>query len=340
MSLTVTIESNASTFTTLQADWTHLLERACTNTIFQTPQFLSCWWEALGFGTLQIVVVRDEAGTLRGIAPLFVEPTNTGQLQLNFVGCVNVSDYLDVIVDREFEKEVYTALFEAIRTQIKFDQFFFCSIPEQSPTRQYIHTFFQSVQETIQDCTPQILLPTSWETYLQSLQRKQRHEIQRKWRRLSELDHHFSLIEDKPTATTAVEEFIMLHRASSQEKNDFWNDAHLLFFTKFIPLAAEWRWLKLFFLEIEGKRVASMLIFDYANHYNLYNSGFLPDHYKEVGTGATLTAYTIKHAIEQQRTIYDFLRGGEGYKLRLGAVVKNVYDLSFQKTPTVLSNQQ
>jgi len=71
-----------------------------------------------------------------------------------------------------------------------------------------------------------------------------------------------------------------------------------------------------------------MLIFDYGGHYDLYNSGFNPD-FSSLSPGQVLTAYTIKDAIENGRTLYDFLRGNEEYKFRLGGIPKPIYDLSF-----------
>ena len=331
MSLTVHIENNPNCFATLEQEWLQLLERSITNTIFQTPQFLRNWWETLGSGTLQIVTVRDDSNVLRGIAPLFLQTNNNNQQELCFVGCVNVSDYLDVVVDTEYEREVYAAFTTALTEKIEWEALFWCSIPEASPTREFLKTQFPVAVETIQDVTPQITLPTSWDEYLAALDRKQRHETKRKWRRLDELDHQFELITDEQTAASAVDEFIELHKASSAEKRNFWNEAHLVFFKKLIPDTARMGWLRLFFLNIEGKRVATMLAFDYNNKYDLYNSGFYPDLYKEVGTGTVLTAYTIKHAIENKKTIYDFLRGDEQYKFRLGAVSKNIYDIAIEK---------
>jgi CelD/BcsL family acetyltransferase involved in cellulose biosynthesis len=328
MSLTAHIETDPNCFTTLTAEWLELLEHSLTNTVFQTPQFLHTWWLTLGSGTLQVIVMRDETQALRGIAPLFLQTNSAGLQELCFVGCVNVSDYLDVIVHKDFEKPVYELLYETITQKIAWQELYWCSLPESSHTRDFLKTHFPQAVESVQDVTPQIALPAVWEDYLAHLDRKQRHEVKRKWRRLDELTHEFELITDEDSATAAVDEFIELHKASSAEKKSFWNEQHLVFFKKLIPDTAQMGWLKLFFLQIEGKRVATMLAFDYNNKYDLYNSGFYPELYKEVGTGTVLTAYTIQHAIENKKAIYDFLRGGELYKFRLGAVAKNVYDIS------------
>ncbi len=328
MSLTITIATDPSCFAQLESEWLELLERAQTNTVFQTPQFLSAWWEALGVGSLQVVVLRDNAGIMQGIAPLYIEITGEGKRQLSFIGCVNVSDYLDVIVSKDHSTAVYQALYEFLQAQNGFDTVYWCSLPEYSQTRAFLKDSFPQAQERIQDVAPYISLPSTWEEYLSTLERKQRHEVKRKWRRLEELDHIFEVITEEYAAKDALDEFIALHTTSSAAKREFWNDEHLKFFKELIPRMARAGWLRLFFLTIEGKRVASMLLFDYNNEYELYNSGFDPALYKEVGTGSTLTAYTIKHAIEHGKGIYDFLRGGEEYKYRLGGVKREVFDIS------------
>lgn len=330
MSLTITIENDPSCFMKLETEWLELLSRAQTNTVFQTPQFLHAWWQALGVGDLKVVVLRDSAGIMQGIAPLYVEITGEGKRQLSFVGCVNVSDYLDVIVSKDTSDAVYQVLHDFLKSQNGFEEIYLCSLPESSQTRAFLKDRFPHASEQIQDVAPYILLPDNWDAYLAQLERKQRHEVKRKWRRLEQLDHEFQIITEEIAAKNALNEFIMLHQTSSAAKKEFWNEPHLVFFRELVPTMAKAGWLKLFFLKIEGRRVASMLLFDYNNEYELYNSGFDPALYKEVGTGATLTAYTIKHAIKNSKQIYDFLRGGEAYKYRLGGVKREVFDISIK----------
>jgi len=105
-----------------------------------------------------------------------------------------------------------------------------------------------------------------------------------------------------------------------------------------LPRFAEQGWLKLFFLHIDHwlensfdlpmptQPIAAMLIFDYDGVYNLYNSGYDP-RYRQLSAGQVLTTLTIQHAVENQKTVYDFLRGDEEYKFRLGGKPEAVFDL-------------
>lgn len=330
MDFNVSILSDPKTFTALQAEWLELLSRSVTNYVFQSPQFQAAWWQALGEGELCIIAIRSkDTDQLAGLAPLYLHTNQDGQKELCFVGCVNVSDYLDILVDKDQQQAVYDCLAGFLTTAFtEWDRLFLCSLPENSPTRHWLQHSFSNTSEQQQDVSPHILLPNSWDEYLTSLNRKQRHELKRKFRRVQETEHKLEVVTTEAEAQRVLPDFITLHRASSSEKKDFWDDNHLKFFSAFIPAAAAAGWLKLYFLNIESTRVAAMLIFDYNNQFLLYNSGFDPSQFKHLSTGTVLTGYTIQEAVEQKKTVYDFLRGDEEYKFRFGAVAKPVFDVT------------
>lgn len=326
------IYTTEDVFTDLQAEWLDLLSRSVTNYVFQSPQFQGAWWKTLGEGELRVVVVRTDEGKLVGLAPLFLSKTESNKSQVCFIGCVNVSDYLDFLVDTHHVEEVYGAFKNALTSEIKeWNSIYLCSLPAASPTRNWLKENFKNATEKQQDVSPSIQLPSSWEEYLSCLDRKQRHEIKRKMRRVSEVDHTYELVTTQIDAQSALNDFIALHKASSAEKRDFWDDNHLKFFSEFIPAAGKTGWLKLYFLKIGNIRAAAMLVFDYNNQYLLYNSGFDPSQFKQLSTGNVLTAHTIKMAIEEKKSVYDFLRGDEEYKFRFGAEAHPVFDISVIK---------
>jgi CelD/BcsL family acetyltransferase involved in cellulose biosynthesis len=76
--------------------------------------------------------------------------------------------------------------------------------------------------------------------------------------------------------------------------------------------------LQLFFLEIEGKKVAGSLSFDYLDRFWLYNSGINPA-YSEYSPGWIMLAELIRWACEHHYNELDFMRGDEEYKYRFGA---------------------
>jgi CelD/BcsL family acetyltransferase involved in cellulose biosynthesis len=83
-------------------------------------------------------------------------------------------------------------------------------------------------------------------------------------------------------------------------------------------------WLSLAFLDVNGRRVATTLSFDYDNSFSLYNSGYDPA-YSSLAVGLLHKALCIKHAIESGETRFDFLRGAEPYKYDLGGKDVPIY---------------
>ena len=329
MSYTTDILTTESAFESLENEWQPLLEASATNEVFQTFSFLHTCWKSFAPGKLSLITVRDDLGKLLALAPLFLQEA-AGTTSAQLLGCSTVSDYLDLLVDATLQNKLYPVLLQKIE-ELPWDTLAWCSLPEASPTRTWLKNFFsgEQVREMQQDVCPQIMLPASWETYLASIDRKQRHEIRRKERRLLAFEHSFEEIEQPSTLDIA--DFIRLHKASSQNKRAFWDDTHLAFFSQILPSLGKQRWLKLFFLKVKGVRAASMLIFDYNNAFQLYNSGFLLSEFRELSVGSLLTAHTIKRAIQEKRTMYDFLRGNEEYKFRYTAQAKPIFDITISR---------
>lgn len=332
MSITISAHTTPDTFANLREEWEALLATAHNPLFFQTPTFTQTWWETLGKPELQVLTFRDSTQHLVGLAPLCVVQEGN-QRTLQFLGCTDVTDYQDILTTPEQQEEVTKAFFAHLETVApNYSNIKLCSLPDASPTLEFVRTKLTPNLFTIEQQTvaPNLQLPETWEQYLESLDRKQRHEIRRKWRKLERTkpNHVFSVVTTPIEATQKIQDFIVLHKASSPGKQRFWDAHHTAFFTKLVQATAEAGILKLFFLLIDDQPVATMLIFDYNNQYLLYNSGYNPAVFAELSTGNTLLAYTIKDAVGNKRNKYDFLRGDEAYKFRFGATATPIWDLA------------
>jgi CelD/BcsL family acetyltransferase involved in cellulose biosynthesis len=89
--------------------------------------------------------------------------------------------------------------------------------------------------------------------------------------------------------------------------------------------------LRLYFLELEGKPVATSLCFDYASSRLLYNSGYDLD-YGYYSVGLLLNALCLREAIEQGIDYFDFLRGSETYKQHLGGKQHDLYQMVVRRS--------
>ena len=189
-----------------------------------------------------------------------------------------------------------------------------------------------------QDVCPVITLPPSWDDYLAGINKKQRHEIRRKMRKIErEAETEWYVVESEAEVSAAMAVFIDLHQKSTQDKEDFWNENMVAFFNAIAIETARAGWLKLYFIRVNGVNAAAMLCFDFNNEFLLYNSSYDPAQFFELSPGNVLTSYTIQHAISLGRARYDFLRGDEVYKFRFGAEPEPVFDLSISR-PTQDAN--
>lgn len=334
--MNITIHHDPTQFEALTQDWNVLFERATTQLIFTTHLYQRTWWRCLGNDDLRLITIRNDADELVGLAPLYRTVNQAGQRQLNFVGCVDVSDYLDLLVDRDYVPQVYRAVLDGLAQDPTWDRISLCSLPHTSLTLTELGQAAQArgwqVEVRQQDVCPVITLADDWETYLAALNKKQRHEIRRKVRKLeSESEARWYVIDSEAGLADAMEKFIELHRKSTQDKEEFWSERLVQFFHTLAFELVKAGWLKLFFIDLDGTPNAALFCFDYNNEFLLYNSGYDPASFAHLSPGNVLIAYTIQDAIRLGRTRYDFLRGDEVYKFRFGAVPEPVYDLEISR---------
>ncbi len=329
--------TDVSVFDQLAAEWNQVLHRSAMDTLFLTHEWQRVWWKTLGTGELRVITFRDDDRTLVGIAPLFAPPAPDGLTSLLLIGCVDVSDYLDIIAARGYEEQVYAALLDTL-TQPDFPAWHsldLCTLPAASPTNTIFKAMAQARGFTVEhyphDVSPIIELPADWETYLATLDKKQRHEVRRKLRRIEEVNAKWYVVDSAEMLDQAVLDFIELHKKSRPDKNLFMDTRMQSFFAEMARALFAQGWLQLAFFEIEGERAAAIWNFVYNNDVLVYNSGYDSTKYGALSPGIVLFAHSIQDAIAAKRRRYDFLRGNEEYKYRFGAKDTQVMELQIRQ---------
>ena len=337
-----TLYQSPQAFTALADEWNTLLHHSSTDVPFLTLEWQSTWWQHFGYSDpLLLYAFRDEAGALCGIAPLF-RNCETGRRELNTLGCADVSDYLDMIVAPGCEQAVFDALLDALSAPAtegrpEWDALDLCNIPEASPTREALSAVARArgwrAEASLQEVCPIIRLPATWDDYVATLDKKERHELRRKLRRAEQSDHqvgwHITAGEDSLDAD--LDAFITLLVKSRPDKAAFMTDTMRHFFHTVGHAAQRAGWLQLAFLTVNGDRAAGYMNFDYGNRIMVYNSGLDTQNFQWLSPGIVLTGYLIQHAIENERAVFDFLRGAEDYKYRMGGQDTRIYKLYIER---------
>lgn len=340
--------SDAAAFERLRDEWDELLHHAVTDSIFLTADFQKTWWHHFGSGQLCIIAAREENGELVGIMPLFVAAPRT----LALVGCVDVADYLDIIVRKSDassslstdslvitgrETAVYAALLDTLMGPAfpHWDRIQLCTLPSSSPTNSVLKRLAEErglkTTRQLHDVAPLIELPSTWDEYLERVDKKQRHEIRRKLRRMEEAGGRWEAVRSGQDLGRAVVDFVELHKKSQPDKHLFMDERMQGFFSDLALALGRHGWVQLEFLEFGGERAAALYNLIYNNRVLVYNSGYDPARYASYSPGTSLFAASIRQAIAAQRTVFDFMRGAEEYKYRFGAKRTEVYELILER---------
>ena len=306
----------AETFESVNSCWLNPGSRLKWDCPFVLPAWLRVWWDFFGAGLMPYLRGVRQGGELIGFAPLVLH----GE-KVSFMGSVDVCDYLDFIVAPGKESQFFRALIEHLKQQgvthldlghLRHDSTVLTAL---APGAESLGCEFSCHQEEV---SLELDLPATWEGFLFSLTGKERHEVRRKFRRLEEAASiEFRVLDDTQEIMRAMDTFLTLFRLSRPEKAAFMTLRMAAFFRSLAETMAELKILKLFFLDLDRTPAAAALCFDYEATVYLYNSGHDP-RFRGLSAGLLGKVFSIRESIRRGRKKYDFLKGAETYKYRLG----------------------
>jgi CelD/BcsL family acetyltransferase involved in cellulose biosynthesis len=288
---------------------------------FVAPAWLENWWRAFGSGAkLALLSVRRNS-LVAGVAPLLIRE-NTA----SFIGSPELCDYLDFIVTPGEEQCFFTAVLRYLFQNGISKLDLRCLRPEASALNGFKYAAEEMGADTVffpEDVSVELKLPGAWDQYLEGLNKKQRHEIRRKLNRLMEAGPHQYYVLEGDAALSFMPKFLEMFRLNPDKAN-FLSGAAALFFPAVIRAAVLSGLARFGVLELAGRPAAAALYMDYHGKYYLYNSAYDPA-FSHLSAGLLCKILNIKDAIYRGRLVYDFLKGGEEYKHRLGGIELTIY---------------
>jgi CelD/BcsL family acetyltransferase involved in cellulose biosynthesis len=316
---TVTLETPESLFEL----WHSTANSLSWNCLFTLPSLLKAWWSVFNSGWEHHICAVRHQNTLIGIAPLML---SNGEAR--FIGNSDVCDFLDCIIAPGKEKAFFKILISHLRQKsiarvvlghVRPDSAVFTHLPGVSKTMGC------EALCTPEDVVLELQLPATWEEFLLVLSGKERHEIRRKLRRLEEAGHiSYRAFEGQDNAGHAVETFMNLFRQNRSDKASFMTGQMELFFRAIADALSSEGMLRLGFLDIDSQPVAAVMCFDYHSTRYLYNNAY-NSQFSALSVGLLSKVFSIKDSIHQGMAIYDFLKGAEVYKHRLGGKSLSLY---------------
>lgn len=316
--------------------WNDLISKSASHVPFLTFEYQQTWWRTRGGGewpkeSQLVLVAAFDDDKLIGVAPLFHAKNILGEPALMFVGAVEVSDFLDFIVEPEDLPAFVEGLFDNLQTADipQWDLLDFHNILENSPTLEILESEAEkrnwSYKKILLQPSPYITLPNDFETYLSQIDKKQRHEIRRKLRNIERdpVESALYFTEDEEHLKSDVQAFIDM-MAQDPSKKDFLTQEMRQHILNTAQIAFSKGWLQLAFLTLDDNKAAANFSFLFNDRLWLYNSGW-EWHYRDYSPGWVLLANMIDWATNNGIEELDFMRGDEPYKYKFGGIDRHVY---------------
>jgi CelD/BcsL family acetyltransferase involved in cellulose biosynthesis len=332
--LTARVRTSWEDVAALGTVWNGLLSRSASDTVFLTWEWVDSWWSAYGQGLRPSVVTFEKDGELVGIAPLCRRPVSRllalRHETVGFVGDGSAdSDYLDCIVARGEEDAVAECLAETLGSVFtRRDLARLHEMPASSPNLGPLARALQgrgwSWRAQPVPCA-ELRLPGTWEEYLRTLKPRMRTKVRSLERRLE--DTHrvgfepCAVLEALPETLDSLFSLHQRRWARDGRTGVFASQAKRRFYAELAPRFLERGWLRLSTLEVDGRRVAHQMCFEYHRVLYLLQEGYDPD-WDEQGIGNVLRSRVLRDAIARGVGTYDFLGGMTEHKRSWGATLK------------------
>ncbi|MGH2448828.1 MAG: GNAT family N-acetyltransferase [Chloroflexota bacterium] len=288
--------------------------------MFLTPTWYRVWLEHFGSAGDRLLTLRDSS--LQALLPLNLTETSSGA-RLGLMGDPEVMDYMDGLAGRENAVELLEQAWRVALDTLPWRQLELRHVPRGSQLLAALQSVIETrgIQLQIEDdeVDPVAILCSTWDGYLETLDKKHRHEIRRKLRRAREgAEWSWRTVQTAEELERDLPIFFDLHERSAHDKARFMTAPMRAFFRSLSAAFLDEGILRLSVFRRDGLDLAATMSFVYNNRWLLYNSGFDPQHSAH-SPGIAAVALAMQEAINERAAVFDFLSGDESYKYHFGA---------------------
>jgi CelD/BcsL family acetyltransferase involved in cellulose biosynthesis len=314
-----------STFLALEPAWDALVAEAGIDHPFLTHAWLRVWWDCFGMGKeLRIVVVRRGAEIL-AIAPLMFDQARLYGVtvrQLSSITNDHTPRFNFIVAGRA--DEAHAEIWKQLAThQNRWDVLKLCQLPADSQTLTDLQElaaedeFLAGIWRA--EDSPYARLEGSWDRYNMSLTCNHRSQMRKRLRRLSGLGSvDVETIASPAGLEVALEDGLRIEAAAWKARAGtaiLCQPSLTRFYTDLARTSATQGLLRLWFLRVDGRRIAFAYGLCFANKLYALKVGY-DLAYASYSPYNLLCSMVLKEACERGVTEYDFVGGSEDWKLR------------------------
>jgi CelD/BcsL family acetyltransferase involved in cellulose biosynthesis len=296
-------------FDSLRYEWNDLA--AATGNVFATWEWARTWWRHFGGGrTHHVTACRAADGRLLAILPLYVSSVRPLRV-VRFIGH-GPADQLGPICRAEDRAAAATCL-RRVLAELRPDVF----LGEHLPRDEGWGALLGGRMLRAEGSPVLALDASSWDDFLATRSANVRQQARRLERKLDR-DHglRYRGGDSNGRLESDLDALFALH--SARWGASAYAGRHARFHRDFAALARDRGWLRLWFLEADGRTVAAWHGFRFAGVESYYQAGRDPS-WEGPAVGSVLLAHSIRSALEDGMREYRFLRGDEQFKYRFAS---------------------
>lgn len=290
-------------------EWSGLYESCLDATPFQRPEWVISWAETFTPERIRTIEVRS-GGVLVGLAPFLIYPRDEERVLAFMAG--GVSDYLDLLVDPQYETEVVAAIFQAVQQLDCWTTLDLTDLPANS----VLHRTELSRLATPHDQCSGLRLPATREELLQRLSKRQRANLRQAHSRLQKAGGALVEVAKPETLTEFLEDLFRLHAIRwirAGQPGVLSDETVKTFHRTVTPELLAHGVLRLYRLRLQDQTLAVLYASLGKNTLFCYLQGHDPD-FAALSPGTHLMFAVMEDAILSRMSKFDLLRGDEGYK--------------------------
>ncbi len=295
-------------------------------------EWLAPWWRhyrAAG-DQLCLLVVRNDAWQVLGIAPWYQTRTLLGGRALRFLGDNEIcTDYQTLLVDPSYAEEVVAALgdwllvagrgeWDTLDWRGKLD-----ADPLLEPLAARLLAAGGATQQRPLENSWRVELPATWNEFAsRSLSRNRREKLkilERKYIQQGRAKlHTLTRVEELDEYLEILHRLHQDRRAELGQAGCFANPTFKIYHREVMQSLLEIDRLQLHYLELDGTPAASMYCLRGEGGVFQYQSGMDATR-EQLKPGWTCQLMAMRQSLENGAQFWDFLRGDEAYKASWGA---------------------
>lgn len=329
---------NWSDFEKLEVEWNELLVNSDSDSIFLTWEWISSWVEIHRAAKPYIIVIRDSADKLVGLAPLYHCRMRAFKLAPLKCLCIlgdieSGSDYLDFIISKKESGKIASTIMRHLKqNRNDWDLIW---MPKMSGWNNSVQMIADAcIDNNINYVKRQtefssIPLDCSFDDYLLKFSRKHREQIRRQKRKVFKNDVTIYHCESADEVSSYQDDLFRLNHKRWMLLGDpgtfVRKPNEKKFYQSFVLKAFKKGWLQYYRLSDSGEVKAIQLGYLYNNIFHQMQEGFDPDYIN--GVGNVLRLNVMQKCFNNNTSEYDFLGGHSEHKRRWGAIIRKGYDL-------------